>query len=77
MGQTQAPENNETTMNTRTDSELSLKAPSHPELKQQKWNLYIGEEPYGFVHAGTEREALDRVAAFKRPFRAELAADQD
>jgi len=62
-------------MKTNTDNEL--KAPSHPELKQQKWNLFIGQEPYGFVHACSEHEALDRVAAFKRPFRAELAADQD
>jgi len=64
-------------MKTNTDNELKIKAPSHPELKQQKWNLFIGQEPYGFVHACSEREALDRVAAFKRPFRAELAADQD
>lgn len=77
MGQTQAPENNETTMKTHTDSETSIKAPGHPEAKQQKWNLFIGNEPYGFVHASSEREALDRVAAFKKPFRAELAADQD
>jgi len=36
-------------MKTNTDNELKLKARSHPELKQQKWNLFIGEEPYGFV----------------------------
>jgi hypothetical protein len=64
-------------MKTNTDSELRLKAPSHPELRQQKWNLFIGDQPYGFVHASSEREALDRVAAFKRPFRVELAADQE
>ena len=45
--------------------------------EQRKWNLFIGDEPYGFVHASSEREALDRVAAFKRPFRAVLASDQD
>ena len=77
MGQTQTPEINETTMKTHTDSNTSIKAPAHPELTQRKWNLFIGDEPYGFVHASNEREALDRVAAFKRPFRAELAADQD
>ena len=38
--------------------------------KQIKWNLLIGDEPYGFVHASSEAEALDRVRAFKRPFRA-------
>jgi hypothetical protein len=63
-------------MKTNTDTELRLKAPSHPELKQQRWNLFVGDEPYGFVHASSEQEALDRVAAFKRPFRAELAAVQ-
>jgi hypothetical protein len=76
MGQTQA-ESKKKTMKTHTDSETSIKAPEHPETNQQKWNLFIGEEPYGFVNASSEREALDRVAAFKRPFRAELAADQD
>jgi hypothetical protein len=40
---------------------------------QKKWNLFIGNEPYGFVHANSEAEALDRVAAFRKPFRAELA----
>ena len=63
-------------MKTDTHNELRLKAPSHPERRQPKWNLFIGQEPYGFVHAGSEREALDRVAGFKKPFRAELAADQ-
>jgi len=43
----------------------------------RKWDLFIGNEPFGFVHASSEREALDRVAAFQRPFRAVLAADQD
>ena len=45
---------------------------SRPEQvsKQIKWNLLIGDEPYGFVHASSEAEALDRVRAFKRPFRA-------
>jgi hypothetical protein len=38
--------------------------------KQGKWNLFIGDEPYGFVHASSEAEALDRVRAFKLPFRA-------
>ncbi len=63
-------------MKTHTDNEFRLRAPSQPELKQQKkWNLFIGDEPYGFVHASSEAEALDRVAAFKRPFRAEPAKE--
>jgi hypothetical protein len=45
--------------------------------KQRKWNLFIGDEPYGFVHANSQAEALDRVAAFKKPFRAVLAPEQD
>ena len=63
-------------MKTNTDTELRLKAPSHPELKQQRWNLFVGDEPYGFVHAASEQEALDRVAAVGKPFRAVLAPDQ-
>ena len=43
---------------------------------QSKWLLFVGEELYGFVHACTEAEALDRVAKFQRPFRAELAKEQ-
>lgn len=58
-------------MQTNDNNEFRLRAPSQPELKQQmKWNLFIGDEPYGFVHASSEQEALDRVAAFKKPFRA-------
>ena len=44
--------------------------------KQIKWNLFIGDEPYGFVHASSEAEALDRVRAFKRPFRAVPAPEE-
>jgi hypothetical protein len=44
--------------------------------KQGKWNLFIGDEPYGFVHASSEAEALDRVRAFKRPFRAVPAPEE-
>ncbi|GEM_PF-1103080 len=43
---------------------------------QIKWNLFIGDEPYGFVHATSEAEALDRVRAFKRPFRAVPAPEE-
>ncbi|HNR71746.1 MAG TPA: hypothetical protein PKJ00_10235 [Verrucomicrobiota bacterium] len=43
--------------------------------KQRKYNLFVGEEVYGFVHASSEAEALDRVAAFKKPFRA-VPADE-
>ena len=43
---------------------------------QRTWLLFVGEELYGFVHAGFEAEALDCVAAFQRPFRAELAQEQ-
>jgi hypothetical protein len=64
-------------MLTDDNSEFRLRAPSQPELKQQKWNLFIGDGPYGFVHASSEAEALDRVAAFKKPFRAVLAPEQD
>ena len=51
---------------------------SRPEQvgKQIKWNLFIGNEPYGFVHASSEAEALDRVRAFKRPFRAVPAPEE-
>ena len=44
--------------------------------KQIKWNLFIGDEPYGFVHASSEAEALERVRAFKRPFRAVPAQEE-
>ena len=44
--------------------------------RQIKWNLFIGDEPYGFVHASSEAEALDRVRAFKRPFRAVPAQEE-
>ena len=43
---------------------------------QRKWLLFVGEELYGFVHACSEAEALDRVAAFQRPFRVELATER-
>jgi hypothetical protein len=51
---------------------------SRPEQvsKQIKWNLFIADEPYGFVHASSEAEALDRVRAFKRPFRAIPAPEE-
>ena len=44
-------------METHTDSEASIKAPGHPETNQQKWNLFIGDEPYGFVHASRDAVA--------------------
>jgi len=43
---------------------------------QRKWSLFIGNECYGFVHASSKAEALDRVTAFKKPFRAVLAAEE-
>jgi hypothetical protein len=47
-----------------------------PAMKQRetlkKYFLFIGDDIYGFVHACSEVEALDRVAAFKKPFRAML-----
>jgi hypothetical protein len=51
---------------------------SRPEQggKQIKWALFIGDECYGFVHASSEAEALDRVRAFKRPFRAVPAPEE-
>ena len=51
---------------------------SRPEQvnKQVKWNLFVGDECYGSVHASSETEALDRVRAFKLPFRAVPAPEQ-
>ncbi|MEI6394113.1 MAG: hypothetical protein WCT12_23790 [Verrucomicrobiota bacterium] len=47
-----------------------------PEMKQRetlkKYFLFIGDDIHGFVHACSEVEALDRVAVFKKPFRAML-----
>jgi hypothetical protein len=43
---------------------------------RRKWLLFVGQGLYGFVHARTEAEALDRVAKFQRPFRLELAKEQ-
>ena len=57
------------------NNEFRLRAPSQPELKQQRWNLFVGSEPYGFVHASSEAEALDRVVGFNKPFRA-VPADE-
>ena len=66
-------------MNTNTTIKTAGKALEQSEQvgTQRKWNLFIGEEAYGFVHAASEAEALDRVAAFRKPFRAVLAADQE
>lgn len=68
-------------MKTNTTKETGRRAQEQSEqvgtARQRKWNLFIGDEPYGFVHASSEAEALDRVAAFKRPFRAVLAPEQD
>lgn len=67
-------------MKTNTTNQTSRRAQEQSEqsgTRQKKWNLFIGEEIYGFVHAGSEAEALERVAAFKRPFRAVLAAGQE
>jgi len=65
-------------MKTTTTTKTTMKAQEQSEqlsTKQQKWNLFVGEEIYGFVHAASEAEALERVAAFKRPFRAVLAKE--
>ena len=63
-------------MKTHTENnEFRLRAPSQPELKQQRWNLFVGSEPYGFVRASSETEVLDRVAGFNHPFRA-VPADE-
>ena len=43
---------------------------------RRKWLLFVGHELYGFVHAGSEAEALDRAAKFQRPFRVELVKEQ-
>jgi len=63
-------------MPTNDNNEFRLRAPSRSEnWKQQKWNLFLGTECYGFVHASSEAEALDRVRAFGKPFRAELGTE--
>ena len=63
--------------NTTKTSDGEARGQSEQCIKpQRKWNLFIGDEPYGFVHATSEQEALDRVSAFKRPFRAVLAEGQ-
>jgi hypothetical protein len=66
-------------MNTNTTNQTEEKARVRSEYegtgRQRKWNLFIGEEPYGFVHANAE--AVDRVAAFKKPIRAELALEEE
>jgi len=67
----------QTNIKSPTDQNAEVQAQSQSELKQRKWNLFMGEEPYGFVHASSEAEALDRVRAFRRPFRAVLAPEQD
>ena len=58
------------TMKTQISEIQNQESQSQPGSKQIKWNLFIGDEPYGFVHASSEAEALDRVRAFNRPFRA-------
>ena len=66
-------------MKTNTTKKTEVKARGQSEqsgTRQQKWNLFIGEECYGFVHATSEEEALAKVAPFKRPFRAVLASGQ-
>jgi hypothetical protein len=66
-------------MKTNTTNQTGEKARGQSEqsgTRQKKWNLFIGEECYGFVHAASEAEALAKVAPFKRPFRAVLASGQ-
>ena len=46
-------------------------------VKQKRYALFLNNECYGFVHASSEREALDRVAGFKKPFTARLSGVQD
>jgi len=62
--------------NTTTKTERRAQEQSEQVTTQIKWNLFIGDEPYGFVHASSEAEALDRVRAFKRPFRAVPAPEE-
>jgi N-formylglutamate amidohydrolase len=65
-----------TNSNTHQNSDAGAQLRSEQSRRQQrKYNLFVGEEIYGFVHASSEAEALDRVAAFKKPFRAVLAAE--
>lgn len=78
-GQDEQQSTKKKTMKTNTTIKTEGRAQEQSEqvgtARQQKWNLYIGDEPYGFVHATSQAEALDRVAAFKRPFRAVLAPE--
>jgi hypothetical protein len=60
-----------------TNNGKTGEAQLQPEMKQRRWDLFLGNECYGFVHAVSAQEALDRVAAFKKPFTAKLAEDQD
>ena len=59
-------------MKTSTTKETEGKAQEQSEQlgTQKKWDLFIAEEPYGFVHATSEADALSQVARFNRPFRA-------
>jgi hypothetical protein len=41
--------------------------------KRQKYNLFVGEEIYGFLHANSQAEALARIAVLRKPFRIILA----
>ena len=64
-----------------TKTEKVEEAQLQPEMKQRetlkKYHLFVGDEIYGFVHACSEAEALDRVAAFKKPFTAVLFDEVD
>ncbi len=57
--------------------EKTGEAQLQPEMKQRRWDLYLGNECYGFVHAHSAKEALDRVAALEKPFTARLSEEQD
>ena len=75
--ETEQPSKKKTMKTQNPETQIQgLQSQTEQVSKQIKWNLLIGDEPYGFVHASSEAEALDRVRAFKRPFRAVPAPEE-
>lgn len=70
--------NNKNTNNNSTETTTRI-APAQSQSANyigRKYNIFLGSECYGFVHAANESEALYRVAAFNKPFTAQLAENQ-
>ena len=70
--------NDQNTNNNSTETTTRIAAPVQSQSANlgRKYNLFLGNECYGFVHAHSEQEALYRVAAFGKPFTAQLAENQ-